>query len=163
MGAFNKIKELLNYDKDSGIFTWAVKRGNRPVGSIAGHKHVTYKYVYITINRKKYMAHRLAWFITHKVWPKNDIDHINNMRDDNRLVNLREATRSENLQNLNKPNSRNESGFLGVSTNKKSKIRPFIARLDTKYIGSFKTAKEAHLAYISVKEKEYPFWVKTGA
>lgn len=57
--------------------------------------------------------HRLAWFYVHGRWPTADIDHINGNRDDNRLCNLREATRQQNIQN-SKRRSDNRSGIKGV-------------------------------------------------
>ena len=93
-----------------------------------------------------YSSHRLAWLYVHGVWPKNFIDHINGDKSDNRICNLREATRRENAQNL----KIHRAGKLaGCSYNKK--INKWNARMtiNKKYInlGFYETEVEAHLAY----------------
>lgn len=84
------LKSLLTYDPETGVFM----RGNRIAGGLD-----RFGYWRIRIKGKLYKAHRLAWLYTYGYWPKGDIDHINGARRDNRLDNLREATRSQNNQN----------------------------------------------------------------
>ena len=108
-----KLKTLLNYNPETGIFTW--KKRNQNISGTINNKG----YVVIQINNKIYLAHRLAWLYMTGLWPKNDIDHFNQVRTDNRFFNLREATRKENCQNVHKPHPNNSSGYLGVYWNKK--------------------------------------------
>lgn len=87
----DKLIQKLNYNPDTGEFT-------RPNGKIAGSLHKE-GYHNIMIEGKKYLSHRLAWFYMTRTWPVNCIDHVNRNRTDNRWVNLREATRSQNQMN----------------------------------------------------------------
>lgn len=114
----SELKSLLNYDKETGIFTWLVNRPKRPIGSIAGTKHNA-GYVHIRVNNKKYLAHRLAWLYIHGEFPEF-LDHINGIRDDNKISNLRIATKTENNCNKIMP-KHNTSGFKGVSWHVKNK------------------------------------------
>lgn len=121
------LRSILRYDPETGVFTYLVNRGNkRKAGDVAGFVSQRsrangggYRIVHIRngVHRKEYAAHRLAWFYVHGVWPKNHIDHINGIRDDNRLANLREATRSQNMANRS-AQSNNTSGLKGVSFHK---------------------------------------------
>jgi len=108
-----KLKQVLDYDPASGIFTWKIQRSSSAnVGDIAGSiNHAGYRR--IIIGGIRYRAHRLAFFYVNGRWPIYEIDHINNIKDDNRISNLREASRCENA--LNRPlNIQNTSGVKGV-------------------------------------------------
>lgn len=141
-------RQLLSYNPETGTFTWRVgRRGTARVGSVAGRPNGR-GYFRIRIYGRRYCAHRLAWLLTHEVWPENQIDHINGRRDDNRLCNLRLATRSENTRNA-KRRSDNTSGFKGVGFHKaQGKWRARI-KIDgrRKDLGRFDTPEEAHAAY----------------
>lgn len=108
-----RLQELLHYDQDTGVFTHIKARPGVRFGSVAGHVHHT-GYLQIKFDRKLYRAHRLAWLYVHGEFPLNDLDHINRVRSDNRIGNLRLATRAENLQNQSM-RSTNTSGHVGVS------------------------------------------------
>lgn len=150
----SRLRELLNYDPVSGVFTWKMSlKTTIKVGDAAGGKKPV-GYLYIGIDQRIYLAHRLAWFYMTGEWPKADIDHVNGIRDDNRFCNLREATRSENLQNKGASPS-NHSGFKGVSFSK-SKRRwdaRIVANKKRYYLGSFGTPEEAHAAYCAAARK----------
>lgn len=96
-------RELFNYDPLTGTLTWrsSIAR-NVPVGTIAGGRH-SKGYVKVKIYGRMYFAHRLAWLISYGRFPKNQIDHINRNRADNRLANLRDVTQSENMANAVRP------------------------------------------------------------
>lgn len=100
----------ISYNPDTGEFT-RLKNGKRADTCMT----IGYKRVRVKIGEKKheFLAHRLAWFMVNGDWPEGEIDHINGMRDDNRLINLRSVTRAENAKNI-KLRSDNSSGFLGV-------------------------------------------------
>jgi len=161
----DRLKELLNYDSDTGVFTWRIARkgSGRLVGDVAGclaphsngvgGKARTRDLVLIGIDYKLYRAHRLAWFYVHGSWP-NKIDHINGDPTDNRIVNLRDVTSQINSQNIRKSQPYNSTGMLGVAVDKsrncfKSEIR--LPDGKKKFLGRFKTAEEAHNAYVYAK------------
>lgn len=153
-----RLKEVLNYDADTGVFTWAIKRTNSVyIGKVAGSPQIGY--ISIRIDNKLYLAHRLAWLYVYGYFPKNHTDHINNIRDDNRICNLREATAAENLQNYPATRKNSKTGMIGVSKKrKKYRARLMLNRKEI-YLGVFDTPEEAQAAYISAKEKLHPFFV----
>lgn len=112
-----RLKELLNYNPDTGLFTYAKRRPKVQVGAIAGHKHKGHLYIQLKVDAKLYLAHRLAWLYVHGVFPDNQIDHINQVRHDNRLINLRQATNAENHQNRTVQKN-STSGHAGVTWSK---------------------------------------------
>lgn len=93
-----RLRELLHYDKETGIFTWRVKMWRAFPGSIAGHVN-KHGYCLVKISQVKWLAHRLAHLYMTGEHPKHEIDHINKTRSDNRWVNLRPATRKQNQEN----------------------------------------------------------------
>ena len=157
-----RLKELLHYDHDTGIFTNLKSRGKRiKIGSVAGTKNSN-GYVHIQIDYKKYQAHRLIWLYVYGEFPEKSLDHINEVKDDNRLVNLRLATHQENHQNQSSPQTNNTSGYLGVYWHKGAK--KWRAQIQVngkkKYLGYFDTAEEASKAYVTAKRKLHQFWVE---
>lgn len=140
----SKLKELLHYNPESGIFTWKVSLNRKiKIGSIAGTKNKYWGYIYIGLKQKKYRAHRLAWFYMTGRWPKG-IDHDNHIRDDNRWFNLKEATQSKNTKNQSLRKD-NKSGFTGVCWC--DKWKKWVAKINvngkTKYLGNSDNLSEA--------------------
>jgi hypothetical protein len=149
----NILKNLLYYNPDNGIFTWKNTLSNRvKIGDIAGTKMQSGEIV-IGIDGKRYFAHRLAWFYIHGTWPKKLIDHINTIRSDNRIVNLREATKSENGQNRKKSNSNNPNNLLGVSRHYKKYAAKITINRNLIHLGTFDTPELAHQAYLEAKRQ----------
>jgi len=147
------IKDNLRYDPDTGYLWWikqTVGRGlNKPAGSIGnrGYVRIHIKDLNNSIS-KKYPAHRLAWLLFYGTWPKDQIDHINNIKDDNRIINLREATGFENQRNQ-KPQTGKTSKYKGVHWYKQTcKWRAQIQNKHKNiYLGYYNTEEEAALAY----------------
>ncbi len=109
------------------------------------------KYLIVRYNKRQLMAHRVAWYLYYKEWPKGQIDHINGVRDDNRLSNLRVVTQRQNQQNR----ATHRKGRLSGTTYLK-KIKKWVAQIQIdgkqKHIGCFCTELEAHEAYIKIVE-----------
>ena len=146
------LKSILRYDSETGEFAWVrkiphSKPGLKPGGVCAQG------YWRIKINKKTYKAHRLAWLYVHGEFPKEFIDHINGIKVDNRICNLRMASNAENQMNRAKPAYTNNSGFLGVNLNKD--VNKFAARIQVEgkrlHLGYFDTPEEASCAYMAKK------------
>jgi hypothetical protein len=156
------VRELLDYDPETGALTWR-ERGRehfmtyrsqrswnaKHAGKGAGNIDALGYHV-VQFGTRKYKAHRLAWLYVHGVWPDADIDHINGVRADNRLRNLRAVSHAENARNVAR-SSRNTSGVVGVSWH--SKQGKWVAYVKTggrlQNLGAFDNKEEA----ISVREK----------
>lgn len=113
MLTLERLKEVLEYDPETGHFTWKINKRRAKAGDRAG-SIVAHGYILIRVDQTRQLAHRLAWFYVTGEWPEKDIDHINGVPGDNRLENLRQATRAENCKNL-KVSSRSTTGVKGVS------------------------------------------------
>lgn len=146
-----ELKKHFSYDKKKGIFIRLLQKNQFKVGEIAGSIHHT-NYIYIGINNKIYAAHRLAWLYEYGEFPKKFIDHINNNRSDNRIENLRLATKSENNRNASLRKD-NKFGLKGVTLKDGKFYSQITINGKKKYIGSFNTPQEAHNAY-AIKAKE---------
>ena len=149
-----RLKEVLHYNPETGLFTWIVRTAMRTkAGEIAGRKD-RYGYVFIQIDRKKYPAHRIAWLYVNGVFPNEEIDHINGMRDDNRISNLREADRRLNCENRRKSQSNNKLGILGVCKLGSGKYQAqIVVGGEKKYLKCWDTPELAHQAYLTAKRK----------
>ena len=144
-----QLKSFLHYDPEMGIFVWMAPNSRRVhVGYEAGCLRKVDGYIQIMINRRLYLAHRLAWLYVHGLWPKDQIDHINGVKDDNRIANLREATRSQNMYNQGKRTD-NSSGVKGISWHKPAKKWLVQIRFNgkNKYLGLFTDKHEAAESY----------------
>ena len=141
------LRDILSYNPETGDFLWKVSRQGRKFGIPTGYLGRDGART-IRIDRTSYLAHRLAWFHYYGQWPKDQIDHINCNRSDNRIVNLRESSQLENRHNIRK-NSNNTSGYKGVSWHADTaKWRARITYMHKEYhLGLFDTAEEAHAAY----------------
>lgn len=154
-----RLKEVLHYDPDTGIFTWLKDMpgycGKILAGTIAGSLKPS-GYVLIQIDGMRYRAHRLAWLYMTGKHPTKQIDHEDTAKHHNWWCNLREATNKENAYNASLSKA-NTSGFKGVYWCKQ-KLR-WIAKInpDKKqiYLGCFKNIEDAHAAYKSGAEKYF--------
>lgn len=147
----NRVRELLTYSPESGGFVWAATRGRAIVGMAAGFVAGS-GYSSIRLDGINYQSHRLVWLHVHGVWPSGFIDHINGDRSDNRLCNLRDVNRAENMQNQRRAHRSNRSGCLGVAQTKWGKFQASISAHGTKKnLGNFNTVEEASVAYQAAK------------
>lgn len=138
------VRFLFNYDPDTGIITWKnTECKSVRIGDVVGAKH-KYGYLLVYAYGKNYPAHRIIWLYVHGNFPEKEIDHINHIRDDNRICNLRSVTSSENSRNQT-ISSRNTTGVTGVSFNKsKNKYQSQIRyRKKDIWLGTFDNIEEA--------------------
>jgi hypothetical protein len=145
----SELKELLEYNQETGKFVWKVKRnscgGKARPGAEAGTPDCK-GYWYIGVNGRTYFAHRLAWFYVYGEWPDGEIDHINRDGMDNRIANLRIATSSVNKYNRG-ISEKNTTGHKGVHLNKvHGRYEAYIKRDGRKYSGGLHTTLEDAIA-----------------
>lgn len=151
-----EVESVLSYSPETGEFNWLRKAGSsradlawngqragRVAGCISGSGYNT-----IGVCGRLYQAHRLAWLCVYGRWPVGDIDHINGDRADNRISNLREATRSQNNCNRG-ATSANTSGYKGVFFKKHGSRWQAQIKINgrIKHIGYFPTPEAASVAY----------------
>lgn len=150
-----QLKFALSYDAQSGVFTWDNSLSqNINRGDVANCTNNRTKYKVLGLNNKRYLQHRLAWLYVYGEFPCGQIDHINGIRDDNRISNLRVVTAQENLKNQ-RMRVTNTSGFTGVNWDKragkwKSQIDFNKKRI---YIGTFSTIIDAVAARMKANIK----------
>lgn len=145
-----RLRELLDYNPATGIFKWRLTCATRRKGLVAGSRHRGWYWV-IRVDKRGYLAHRLAWLYVNGRWPVDQIDHVNGIRFDNRIVNLREATSSQNRQNR-KPKV---AGLRGIQKSYKK----WRARINVNgkclWLGSFSTQEAAASAYREAAIKHF--------
>lgn len=155
----DRLREVVDYDLQTGEFTRRVRLAQRHKvgdradfivtgGGLAGYRRVS-------LDSKRYLAHRLAWLHVYGQMPLGEIDHINGDPSDNRIANLRDVPRVVNAENVRRPRATNQSGRLGVYWHKGcSKWR---ARIQVRgkgiSLGLFDDADEAHCAYVEAKRR----------
>lgn len=146
-----RLMSLVSYDAETGVIAW--RRNGRRAG---WQHHLGYRNV--RVDGATYAEHRLAWFYVHGQWPAADIDHINRVRDDNRLANLRPATRSENCQNQ-PVRSTNRSGVTGVYYHSCARKWVALISVDKKqrHLGVFDTAEQAAAARKFAEQQYYAY------
>lgn len=148
-----ELRAMLRYDPQIGEFVWLVKPSKRlPSGAIAGGLNAE-GYRVIRLCGRLYKAHRLAWLYVHGEWPAMCIDHINGVRDDNRIANLRCVTHGENMQNQRRAHANNKTGKLGVAPDGIKFLSRIRVGGRSQFVGSFATAEEASTAYIAAKRR----------
>ena len=165
----DQLRAILDYNPDTGELRWKARTsvlftasGNRTAdcycriwnrkfsGKIAGSVN-NQGYLTISVFGVVYAAHRVAWSIYHGADPQQmSVDHINMVKSDNRISNLRLASHKENLSNRKKQRN-NKSGYKGVIF--KKQINKFVASIcvngKNKHLGCFGSADEAYSAYCS--------------
>lgn len=149
------VRKELSYNPETGEFIRVISHAQRKiVGRVAGSTTST-GYRTISIGGNSYKAHRLAWLVTHGEWPVGQIDHVNGIRTDNRIANLRVVNNRENAENKHKATASSKSGLLGVSWHKaRRKWRAEIKHKGRKFhLGLFDTPEEAYSTYIQKKRE----------
>lgn len=158
MGLLPAIADRLAYEPETGEFRWksGKPRGSAKVGGLAGTVHTSGR-KYVRVDGRTYLAHRLAWALTHGEWPRGEIDHIDGNNGNNALANLRDVDHHVNMQNLRAAKADNSCGSLGVYQIKSSgRWRAQIKAVGVKkHIGCYATRDEAAAAYLTAKRKHH--------
>jgi hypothetical protein len=150
-----RLRELVHYCPETGVFTHLQSRGRVRPGIPAGCP--SNGYIVIRLDKVLYGAHRLAWLYVHGHFPNADTDHIDGNKSNNRINNLRDVDRSTNLQNQKRASTRNKStGLLGVNKRENGSFRAYI-KINGKIVslGTFDNAEDAHEAYLSAKREHH--------
>jgi len=143
----DELKKLLNYDPETGVFTRQLLNGLEVAGSIDSFGHRQ-----IQIGSKRHMAHRLAWLYVFGEFPNFEIDHINGDPDDNRINNLRLATRKQNMENR-KLHVNNTSGHRGITWHRnkwEARVSHHGKRI---HVGNFNNLQDAVSAAKAAREQ----------
>ncbi len=149
----NDVLALVDYDASTGVFLSKKSQGRMVKGAPAGALRSD-GYRVISVRGKSYRAHRLAWLISYGKWPAL-IDHINRDRDDNRIANLREATKPENMANSVLRDGKPITGTRWAAHAKRWMARTTIAG-KTVFLGYFDTQEKAAAAYRSKRRELFP-------
>ena len=154
---------MLNYDCDTGLFSWR-KRPNRSTiqaGAQCGSLD-RYGYAQIHVDGRRILAHRAAWAFHYGQYPDQEIDHINGIKADNRICNLRLATAAENAANKG-VSVRNTSGHKGVTMHKDGKWQAQLQHAGKNhYLGLFSDVLQAAAAYSAKARELHGDFVNTG-
>jgi hypothetical protein len=152
----------MDYDPETGIMRWRVSGKGIRLGDVAGGMRVDGRWT-ICIDRGQYLRSRLAYLHFYGKWPEGDIDHKNMIKDDDRIENLREATRSKNCANVPKK-STNTTGFKGVWYDKSK--RKWAAEIrygvnKRKRLGRYDSPEKAYEVYCRAAEELHAEFART--
>lgn len=157
----------MRYDPETGRLFWQKRDdvtqrwnarfpGKEAFTSCDGHGYRRGK-----INGRDYQAHRVIWAMQTGAWPVSEIDHINGVKTDNRMQNLREATRSQNQHNKG-VNAHNSIGLKGVSPYRDRWQARIAVNGVNKHLGIFATPSEAHQAYCAAAKRLHGEFARTA-
>ena len=169
------LRQLLRYEQETGLLFWLPRDvqtfipmrigktwNTRNAGNVAGRIDEITGYRKIMLEGRPRLAHRLAWAVHYGEYPLGTIDHINGIRSDNRLINLRDVSHEENMRNTKKPVT-NNSGVVGVFWNKRDgewRATIQVSR-KTKSLGSYLKFEDAVAARLEA-ERQYGFHPNHG-
>lgn len=147
-----RLREVLNYNPETGVFTRRFSAGTRPAGSVAGYRSTDGR-INISIDNINYRSHRLVWLYVHGRMSSMDIDHIDGNPSNNRLANLREVSHKVNLQNRRSPTKANELGLMGVTKNRDKFGAQIKVNGERVWLGTYDTPELAHSVYMNARRK----------
>ncbi len=158
----NRLREILNYNPETGIFSWKnPNQGKAKKGQIINGWNAGKGYKMVGLDFHRYYLHRLAWQYVYGKPPKNQIDHINCIKTDNRICNLREATATQNAHNM--LSRKNISGYKGVYFERRTGKWFSAIRANGKsiHLGTFNAPQKAHDAYAKAARKHFGEFART--
>jgi hypothetical protein len=148
-----RLRELFDYDPETGAFTR--QKPARYAGRQTGYVSAD-GYRVVSVDGFQYLAHRLVWLYMHGSWPMQMLDHINGIRSDNRISNLRDVSNVENSENRTRPHrNKKSSGPLGVCCVAGRWKAQIMSLGKVKHLGYFDTPDEASQAYLEAKRKHH--------
>ena len=157
-----RLHKLFSYELETGALIWredgVCGRGRtvKRAGTEAGTIRTSSRYRAINLDGVPRLAHRLVWLYVYGTWPTNHIDHINGNCLDNRLANLRDVTRSVNLQNMRHAmSSKKHTDLIGAMWHASTRKWRALIKVNGKQVslGYFSTDLEAHQAYLIGKRR----------
>jgi hypothetical protein len=150
------VKELFDYDPETGILRWRISISCHKRGSVAGSRKSNGRYLEVRYKGGWFLAHRLIFLWMTGRWPEPETDHLDLDGVNNRWCNLRESTKSQNAANRAafRTNRTGLKGVVNVVRDGKAKFEARI-RIDgkQKHLGRFETAQEAHAAYVTAAKR----------
>jgi hypothetical protein len=149
----DRLRQVLDYNHDSGLFVRKLDSGRWKPGQIAGNVHKRRGYWMVGIDGASYLGHRLAWLYVTGKWPKQDLDHIDGDILNNRFSNLREVTEIVNAQNQRRAHKGSKSGLLGVYPRGERWQSTICVNKTPHYLGTFDTKEAAFAAYLDAKRR----------
>ena len=157
------LHELLNYDPETGMFTWKTFRSNLAKAGDIADNLMPDGYVSLCINNRQYRAHRIAYKMVHGHDPKGVMDHIDGNRANNKISNLRVASLSQNQWNSSRPQN-NTSKLKGVTWKKDSKKWAAQIQVDGKkiWLGVYEDKNDAHQAYMKAAVEHFGEFANSG-
>ena len=148
-----RVREVLDYNPDTGALTWRTTTSNRAVaGTLAGYARKDGRRA-VMVDKRMYWAHRLAWLHVTGEWPRGMVDHIDGDNKNNAIANLRDVNNSVNQQNRRRAQSNNRLGLLGVKKNGPGFSATIKAGGRKIHLGTWPTPGEAHAAYLAAKRR----------
>ena len=153
------VEKYYRYDHETGLLYNKYKRNNRiDTTKFVGCINKKNNYLFVGVNGKVYSVHRIAWRLYYGIWPKHTIDHINGIRHDNRITNLRDVSHRVNLQNQVKHRTGHLLGTTLHKYNNKYRAK-FLYKNKLFNLGYFETEIEAHQQYLkackAIEEREF--------
>lgn len=150
------LQRLFRYESETGNVYWIAEGKGRIKKKSAGTV-VKAGYIGIMIDGKRHYAHRIAWALHHGKHPMDQLDHINGIKTDNRIVNLREATNLQNGKNLSL-NKNNKTGYSGIYFKANAWTAYIKVNYTNLYLGRFAKKEDAVAARLKAEHKFYGEW-----
>lgn len=154
----DRLRELFVCTEEGHLIRRSSTR-NAFAGSRAGTQHPS-GYRYVHVDKVGYGEHQVVWAMTTGRWQAGQIDHINGVKNDNRIANLRDVPAGINQQNILAARANSKTGVLGVCLKKGNRTNPWAAQINvggrSRLLGYYPTQEEAHTAYVAAKREQHP-------